>query len=142
MNKILKYRPALDKNGDPIFDEPNKVKLIWDPLPDSFIYMDDVSCGTKLCKTYKETLDFHFLKLEEILERLSFHNLKLNVNKCEFGKNSILYLGWIISQDYMIPDPRRMEKIKNATFPQTKKEMRSFLGLVNSIRRVINVETV
>jgi hypothetical protein len=39
----------------------------------------------------------------------------------------------------MIPDPRRMEKIKNATFPQTKKEMRSFLGLVNSIRRVINV---
>jgi hypothetical protein len=140
MNKILKYRPALDKNGDPIFDEPNKVKLIWDPLPDSFIYMDDVSCGTKLCKTYKETLDYHFLKLEEILQRLSFHNLKLNVNKCEFEKNSILYLGWIISQDYMIPDPRRMEKIKNATFPQTKKEMRSFLGLVNSIRRVINVE--
>jgi hypothetical protein len=68
MNKILKYRPALDKNGDPIIDETNKVKLIWDPLPDSFIYMDDVSCGTKLCKTYKETLDFHFLKLEEILQ--------------------------------------------------------------------------
>ncbi len=142
MYKILKYHPALDKNGDPIFDEPNKVRLIWDPIPDSLISMDDISYSTELCKTYKGTLDYHFLKLEEKLQCLSFHNLKLNVNKCEYGKNSFLYLGWIISQDYMIPDPRRMEKIKNATFPQTKKEMRSFLGLVNSIRRVINVETV
>ncbi len=30
-----------------------------------------------------------------------------------------------------------MEKIKNAQFPTSKKEMRAFLGLVNSIRRVI-----
>jgi hypothetical protein len=58
MHKILKYLPALDNHRNPIYDEPNKVRLIWDPLPDSFFYMDDVSCRTKLCKTYKETLDF------------------------------------------------------------------------------------
>jgi hypothetical protein len=106
------------------------------------IYMDDISCGTKLCKTYKETMDFHFQKLDEILQRLSFHHVKINVNKCEFGKNSILYLGWIISHDFVIPDPRRMEKIRDAKFPQTKKEMRSFLGLLNSIRRTIKTDTV
>ncbi len=62
--------------------------------------------------------------------------------QCEFTKNSILYLGWIVSHDFLLPDPRRMSKIKNAKFPQTKKEMRSFLGLVNSIRRVISTDTV
>jgi hypothetical protein len=39
-----------------------------------------------------------------------------------------------------MPDPRRLEKIKNAKFPESKKEVRSFLGLVNSIRRVIPFE--
>jgi hypothetical protein len=33
-----------------------------------------------------------------------------------------------------------MEKIKNAKFPESKKEIRSFLGLVNSIRRVVPFE--
>ncbi len=83
-----------------------------------------------------------FKSLEKIIERIAFHNLKLNVLKCEFAKNSILYLGWIVSHDFLLPDPRRMSKIKNAKFPQTKKEMRSFLGLVNSIRRVIPTDTV
>ena len=35
-----------------------------------------------------------------------------------------------------------MEKIRDAKFPQTKKEMRSFLGLLNSIRRTIKTDTV
>ncbi len=80
MMSLTKYN-----DGDPIYDKPHKVCLVWDPLPDSFIYMDDVSCGTKLGKTYKETLDYHFLKLEEILQHLPFHNLKSNINKYEFG---------------------------------------------------------
>jgi hypothetical protein len=142
INKILKYRPVLDKDGNPVFEEPNKVKLIKDELPDCFIYMDDVSCGSKLCDTYKETLDNHFQSLERIIERIAFHNLKLNVLKCEFAKNSILYLGWIVSHDFLIPDPRRMSKIKNAKFPESKKEIQSFLGLVNSIRRVIPTDII
>jgi hypothetical protein len=104
--------------------------------------MDDVSCGSSLKNTYKETLDHHFKSLESIVARLAFHNLKLNVNKCEFARGSILYLGWIISHDFIIPDPRRLEKIRLANFPLSKKEMRSFLGLVNSIRRVIPISTV
>jgi hypothetical protein len=55
------------------------------------------------------------------------------------GKSS---LGWIISHNFVIPDPRRMEKIKNAEVPKSKKEIRSFLGLVNSIRRVIQFNVI
>jgi hypothetical protein len=35
-----------------------------------------------------------------------------------------------------------MEKIKNAEFPKSKKEVRSFIGLVNSIRRVVPFEVI
>ena len=46
------------------------------------------------------------------------------------------------SHDFIIPDPRRMEKIENAQFPNSKKEVRSFIGLVNSIRRVCPFDVI
>ena len=76
MNKILKYRPVLDKDGNPVFEEPNKVKLEWDVIHECFCYMDDISCGSKLCETYEETLIYHFQCLDKILQRLAFHNIK------------------------------------------------------------------
>ena len=45
-----------------------------------------------------------------------------------------------MSHDYLIADPRRIEKVKNFKFPNDKKGMRAFLGLINSLHRVTNVE--
>jgi hypothetical protein len=142
VNRILHYKPVLDENGNPIYEKPNRVLLERDVMPHSFHYFDDILCSTEPKKTYKETLDFHFQKLEKIIERLSFHNVKLSVNKSEFAKSKILFLGWIVSHDFIIRDPRRMEKIKNAEFPKSKKEVRSFIGLVNSIRRVVPFDVI
>lgn len=142
VNRILHYKPVLDNHGNPIYESNNKVKLERDILPNSFHYFDDILCSSEPKKTYKETLDYHFQCLEKIIYRLAFHGVKLSVNKSEFAKSKVLFLGWIVSHDYIIPDPRRMEKIKNAEFPKTKKEVRSFLGLVNSIRRVVPFEVI
>jgi hypothetical protein len=142
VNRILHNEPVLDASGEPIYESPNKVQLKHNPLPNSFHYFDDILCGTELRSTYQETLDYHFECLEKIIYRLAFHGVKLSVNKSEFAKSKVLFLGWIVSHDYILPDPRRMEKIKLAQFPQTKKEVRSFLGLVNSIRRVIPFEVI
>jgi hypothetical protein len=137
VNRILHYKPEYDENGSPIFDVPNKVRLKRDVMKNSFHYFDDIICSSENKATYKESLDYHFNSLERIVERLSFHNVKLSVNKSEFARSKILFLGWIISHNFIIPDPRRIEKIKSAEVPKSKKEVRSFLGLVNSIRRVI-----
>jgi Reverse transcriptase (RNA-dependent DNA polymerase) len=142
VNRILHYKPVLDNKGKPIFDAPNKVRLQRDVMKNSFHYFDDIICSSENKNTYKSTLDFHFNCLEKIIERLNFHNVKLSVNKSEFAKSSILFLGWIVSHNFLIPDPRRMEKIKQAEFPKTKKELRSFLGLVNSIRRVVPLDVI
>ena len=137
VNRILHYKPILDRDGNPVYEAKNKVKLVRDILKNCFHYFDDIICSSENKKTYKEALEYHFECLEKIVARLSFHNVRLSVNKSEFAKSKILFLGWIISHDFVIPDPRRIDKIKNANFPTSKKEVRSFLGLVNSIRRVI-----
>ena len=77
------------KDGEPVYESPNKVKLERDVMPNSFHYFDDILCSSELKKTYKETLDYHFECLKKkkkiIISRLAFHNVKLSVNKSEFA---------------------------------------------------------
>ena len=80
--------------------------------------------------------------MEEAIKRLAFHGAKISVIKCEFAKSKILFLGWYISHDFVIADPRRREKIRDFKFPDSKKSVRAFLGLVNSLRREINIDIV
>jgi hypothetical protein len=84
----------------------------------------------------------HFANLETAISRLAFHGAKISVPKCEFAKSKILFLGWIVTRDYVIADPRRIQKIKEFKFPDSKKTIRAFLGLVNSLRRVITMDIV
>ena len=117
VNRILRYKPILDRDGNPVYKAKNKVKLVRDILKNCFYYFDNIICSSEIKKTYKEALEYHFECLEKIVARLSFHNVRLSVNKSEFAKSKILFLGWIISHDFVIPDPRRIDKIKNANFP-------------------------
>jgi hypothetical protein len=92
INRILHNKPVLDKNGRPIFEEKNKVKLEHDILPNCFHYFDDIICSSEPKPTYKDTLDYHFECLEKIIYRLHFHGVKLSVNKSEFAKSRVLFL--------------------------------------------------
>ncbi len=83
-----------------------------------------------------------FLNLEATVQRLAFHGCKISVRKCEFAKSKILFLGWVICRDYIIADPRRVNKVREFKFPDCKKACRAFLGLVNSLRRVISMDVV
>jgi hypothetical protein len=79
-------------------------------------------CSTEPKKTYRETLDYHFECLEKIISRLSFHNMKLSVNKSELAKSKMLFLGWIVSHNFIIPDPSRLDKIKMLNFQSPKRK--------------------
>jgi len=138
----LHFEPERDEEGNVIFEEKNMVKQKRSPLEFVKNYFDDILCATKLQKTYELTTREHFHRLEVAIQRLHFHGAKIAVGKCEFGKSKILFLGWYISHDYIIADPRRIEKIRVFKFPENKKSIRAFLGLVNSLRRVINLEII
>ncbi len=56
--------------------------------------------------------------------------MKIKLWKCLFLKKAVIkYLGHIISEEGLRPDPKLMEAIRNYPTPQNKKQVKSFLGL-------------
>ena len=71
------------------------------------------------------------------MERLRKSNLQLNCDKCVFLKNKVRYLGHILSQDGVRPDPRKLEAVDKFPRPKNVKNVRKFLGLSGYYRRFI-----
>jgi len=111
-------------------------------LKDVCNYFDDILITSTLKATFSETLAEHFRNVEKTVSRMAFHGAKISVMKCDFAKSKILFLGWYISHDVVIADPRRIQKVKEFKFPNSKKAVRAFLGLVNSLRRVTTLNVI
>ena len=60
----------------------------------------------------------HNKRLECVLEKLSESKITLNYDKCEFAKSEIKFLGQVIDQDGVRPDP---QKVKQRFLSQTIK---------------------
>ena len=80
----------------------------------------------------------HDLRLESVLQRLQDKNLTLNKNKCEFGKTSVKFYGYIFSDQGISPDPAKITAIKNVKAPKNTGELRSFLGMTNYLSKFID----
>jgi len=94
------------------------------------VYLDDIVI-------YGSSLQEHNKRLTEALQRLRKHNLKLQVEKCEFLRKEVTYLGHIISEDGISPDPAKLSAVKN--FPTSKKvkDVQSFIRLAGYYRKFI-----
>ncbi|XP_058457000.1 uncharacterized protein K02A2.6-like [Malaya genurostris] len=89
-----------------------------------FGYLDDVLIAGKNFKDCKQ-------KLQLVLERLENANVKVNADKCKFFVTTLPYLGHIISEKGLQPDPQKVETIRMAKVPENVTELKSFLGLIN-----------
>ncbi|KAJ1199344.1 hypothetical protein NDU88_003181 [Pleurodeles waltl] len=96
----------------------------------SAAYLDDVVI-------FSETWDDHLLHLQQICHTLENAGLTANPKKCVIGKPNISYLGYEIGQGTLQPQTKKIIAILNAPNPKTKKDLRSFLGLVGYYRRFI-----
>ena len=63
--------------------------------------------------------------------------ISLNPKKSHFSLEEGKLLGHIISKDGIKIDPGRVESIRQISFPRSKKEVQSFIGKVNLLRRFI-----
>jgi hypothetical protein len=95
-----------------------------------FVFLDDIVI-------YAKSLSEHDAKLREVLERLRKHNLKLQPDKCEFLRTEVTYLGHVITEDGVRPDPGKVEVIEKFPRPQSAKQLKSFLGLVGYYRKFV-----
>lgn len=95
-----------------------------------FVYMDDIII-------YAKTLDEHNRILREVLERLRKYNFKLEIDKCEFLKKEITYLGHVLGPRGVKPDPQKIVAVKDFPVPKSQKNVRQFLGLSGFYRRFV-----
>ena len=93
-------------------------------------YIDDVIIAT-------ETVEDHFVRLREVLECLKKAGFKCRVSKCSFMKTQTKYLGRVIKQDGMMPDPKAVVKLQQWNPPRNRSELSSFFGFTNYYREFI-----
>lgn len=96
-----------------------------------FVYLDDIVI-------YASSLTEHEAKFNKLAERLRVANLRLQPDKCEFLRKEVAYLGHIISQEGVKPDPKKIEAVLNFPRPKNAKNIKQFLGLAGYYRRFLN----
>lgn len=95
-----------------------------------FVYIDDIVI-------YGQSLNDHLANLDKVLDRLRVNKLKVKPSKCHFLKESINYLGYVISQNGIKMDPQKTEAIRNFIPPTNEKKLKSFLGLAGFYRKYV-----
>jgi hypothetical protein len=108
------------------------VQDILRPLLDIcvIVYIDDILI-------YSQNEKEHTQHIRQVLKILRKHKMYGNMAKCEFFKESVEYLGHVISSKGISTDPKKVEAVKQWPIPTNIKEMQSFLGLCNYYRRFI-----
>jgi hypothetical protein len=94
------------------------------------VYLDDILI-------YMRALEEHRGIMHIVMECLRQHRLYLRLDKCEFEKTHIEYLGLIISEGQVEMDPIKVAGVVEWPKPANKKQVQSFLGFVNFYRRFI-----
>ncbi|KAL4153828.1 hypothetical protein QTP88_001661 [Uroleucon formosanum] len=96
----------------------------------AFVYLDDIII-------YALNLEDHSRKLKEVFDRLRESNLKLQPSKCSFLRKEVNYLGHVITDKGVRPNPQKIDCVVKFPTPTNAKEIKSFLGLSGYYRRVV-----
>ena len=79
----------------------------------------------------------HLQRFWKVFDKIPKEGLKLNLKKCEFGEDSISYMGHILNSEGLFPEPEKVNSILNMKPPSNASEVRSFLGLVTYCSKFI-----
>lgn len=83
------------------------------------------------------SMEDHARKVRRIIELLNKYNLRLNLDKCNFGYTAVNVLGHFLSGDTRRLDPAKMSAVQKWPEPRTGKEIERFLGFTNYLRDFI-----
>ncbi len=105
--------------------------VLWDFLNDFCqVYLDDILI-------YSKTQQEHKQHVKMILNRLQEADLQMNIWKCKFNVEEIIFLEVIVSEQDLCMNSTKMKVIVNWTTLITLKEVQSFVRFVNFYHRFI-----
>ena len=94
------------------------------------VYLDNIII-------FSQTMDEHFQHMRKVLEALRQAGLKLKLEKCEFAKKQLKYLGFIVGEFGIKPDPEKVRAIVDQPESTNQTQIRSFLGMIGFFRNHI-----
>jgi len=92
------------------------------------LYIDDILIFSK-------TEEEHMQHVETILKVLNDNQLKVKLSKCKFMLRELKFLGWVISESGVKPDPEKIKAVMDFPVPTTTKQLQGFMGLCNFFRK-------
>lgn len=100
------------------------------------VFMDDIL-------VYGTTMEQHNSRLNKVMHRVQSAGLKLNMEKCSFRQSQLKFLGHLIDQSGIRPDPEKVAAIQQMPPPGNVTELKRILGMVTFLGRYIpNLSTV
>ncbi|GBG84069.1 hypothetical protein CBR_g37944 [Chara braunii] len=94
------------------------------------IYLDDIL-------VYSRTLDEHIVHLRVVLDRLRLAKYKANLDKCEFAKQELEYLGHFVTPKGIRPLADKIQAIVDWPEPRCTTDVRCFMGLAGYYQRFV-----
>ena len=98
--------------------------------------LEGVVCQVDDILVYGDSEAEHDQRLSNVLKRLEEAQITLN-KKCVFSAKSVHYLGHIIDQEGIHPDPEKLAAIAELEPPTDITGVRSLLGMVNHLGKFI-----
>ncbi len=93
-------------------------------------YLDDIIC-------YSSDFTSHLTHLQDLFDRIRKTGMKLQKSKYSFLHDEVKYLGHVITNDGILPDPNKIKVIKELTPPKSVKGVRSLIGMTSYYRPYI-----
>jgi hypothetical protein len=112
-------------------NSPATVQTMMNKIFQDLITEDVVSMYLDDILIFTNSLEEHHRITCLVLDRMGEHKLYLRLEKCEFDKIKIKYLGVNFSHNKMEMDPVKIAGVLDWLTPSNNKEVQSFVGFVN-----------
>jgi hypothetical protein len=103
------------------------VGLTWEAC---LVYLDDVIV---FANSFEQQLE----RLTGVFRRLAEAGLKLKASKCQLFQRRVTFLGHVVSEQGVEPDPEKIEAVRAWPRPRSVTETRAFVGLASYYRNHI-----
>jgi len=84
------------------------------------------------------SVEEHDKRLKCVLDRVRAINMQLNPTKCRFRVSEVPYVGHLLTDKGVKPDPEKTKAIRQMPTPEDKHGLQRFLGMTNYLSKFIH----
>ena len=96
-------------------------------IDNTIVYIDDLL-------THTETHEITLKLMDQVLDRLTLHQVKINLPKSEFGSDDVAYLGCRLTKDGIKPGTDMLKAVRDTKPHISVSEVRHLVSLCNFFR--------